>query len=60
MKSRKIMLIVFLAITSVIGLAAIQDNIFAENQLVDVNEFSSELNTITVRVTDGVGSGDNG
>ena len=54
------MLIVFLAITSVIGLAAIQDNIFAENQFVNVNEFSSELNTITVRVADGVGSGDNG
>ena len=60
MKSRKIILIVFLAITSVLGLATLQENIFIENQFVDVNEFSSEVKTISVSITDGVGSGDNG
>jgi hypothetical protein len=60
MKSRKIILIVFLAITSVIGLAALQDNIFVENQFVDVNESSSKVKTITVGISDGVGSVDNG
>jgi len=53
-------LIVFLAITSVLGLATLQENIFIENQFVDVNEFSSEVKTISVSITDGVGSGDNG
>ena len=60
MKSRKIILIVFLAITSVLGLATLQENIFVENQFVDVNELSSEVKTISVSITDGVGSGDNG
>jgi len=60
MKSRKIILIVFLTITSVLGLATLQDDIFVENQFVDVNEFSSEVKTITIGITDGVGSGDNG
>ncbi len=60
MKSRKIILIVFLAITSVIGLAALQENIFVENQFVDVNESSSKVKTITVGISDGVGSVDNG
>ncbi len=50
----------FLAITSVIGLATLQDNIFVENQFVDVNESSSKVKTITVGISDGVGSVDNG
>ena len=53
-------MIVFLAITSVLGLATLQENIFVENQFVDVNELSSEVKTISVSITDGVGSGDNG
>jgi len=60
MKSRKIILIVFVAIAFAMGLATLQDNIFVENQFVDVNEFSSEVKTITVSIIDGVGSGDNG
>ena len=60
MKSRKIILIVFLAVTSVIGLAALQENIFVEKQFIDVNEFSSKVKPITVIISDGVGSGDNG
>ncbi len=54
MKSRKIILVVFLAVTSVLGLAALQDNIFIENQFVDVNEFVSEGTTITVDISDGI------
>ena len=60
MKSRKIILIIFLAITSVLGLATLQENIFVESQFVNVNEFSSEAKTITVSIIDGVGSVDNG
>ena len=55
MKSRKIILIIFLAITSVLGLATLQENIFVENQFVDINEFASEGTTITVDISDGVG-----
>ncbi len=54
MKSRKIILVVFLAVTSVLGLAALQDNIFIENQFVDINEFASEGTTITVDISDGI------
>ncbi len=50
----------FLAITSVIGLAALQENIFVENLFVGINEFSSETKTITVDISDGVGLGLNG
>ncbi len=46
---------VFLAITSVLGLATLQENIFVENQFVDINEFASEGTTITVDISDGVG-----
>ena len=60
MKSRKIILIAFVIVISVIGLATIQDNIFDGNQSVVVNEFSSEVKTVTVKIVDGVGSGDNG
>jgi hypothetical protein len=54
MKSRKIILVVFLAVTSVLGLAALQDNIFIENQFVDINEFVSEGTIITVDISDGI------
>lgn len=61
MKSRKIILVVFLAVASVLGITALQDDsIFVENQIIDVNEFSSEAKTITVGIVDGIGSGDNG
>ena len=61
MKSRKIVLILFVAIASTMGLAALQDNIFVENQFVAENEFvvvkefSSDAKTITVDISDGVG-----
>ncbi len=60
MKSRKIFLIVFLVMSSAVGLTMAQDYIFDEDQSVGVNEFSSQTKTITVEITDGVGSGDKG
>ena len=60
MKSRKIFLIVFLVLSSAVGLTMAQDYIFDEDQSVDVNEFSSQPKTITVEITDGVGFGDKG
>jgi len=60
MKSRKIILIIFVVFALAMGLATLQDNIFDENQIVDVNEFTSKVKTITVDISDGVGSGDSG
>ena len=73
MKSRKIFLIAFLGIVSAIGLTALQDSLFIENQVIDISETSSKVNqvseitdastevkTINVNIVDGVGSGDTG
>jgi len=60
MKSRKIFLIVFLVMSSAVGLTMAQDYIFDEGQSVDVNEFSSQPKTITVEINDGVGFVDKG
>ncbi len=60
MKSRKIILIIFVVFALAMGLATLQDNIFDENQIVDVNESTSKVKTITVDISDGVGSGDRG
>ncbi len=62
MKSRKIILAAFIAVTSVLGLAALQDNIFVENQVVqnqsiEIKELSTDAKTITVDISDGVGLG---
>ena len=59
MKSRKFVLIFFLVLAFAIGLTTLQDYAFDENESVVTNEFSSKLNTITVEIVDGVGSGDN-
>lgn len=59
MKSRKFVLIFFLVLTFAVGLTTLQDYAFDENESVVTNEFSSKLNTITVEIVDGVGSGDN-
>lgn len=60
MKSRKILLISFLVIASFIGFATLQGDVVDVTQTVDINEFPSEIKTITVEIEDGVGSGDNG
>ena len=59
MKSRKFVLIFFLVLAFAVGLTTLQDYAFDENESVVTNEFSSQLNTITVEIADGVGSGDN-
>ena len=59
MKSRKFALIFFLVLAFAVGLTTLQDYAFDENESVVTNEFSSQLNTITVEIVDGVGSGDN-
>ena len=59
MKSRKFVLIFFLVLAFAVGLTTLQDYAFDENESVITNEFSSQLNTITVEIVDGVGSGDN-
>ncbi len=46
--------------SSAVGLTMAQDYIFDEEQSVEVNEFSSQSKTITVEITDGVGSNDKG
>jgi len=60
MKSRKTVLIFFIVLAFAVGLATLQDYAFYENESVAINEFSSQLKTITVEINDGVGSGDKG
>jgi len=52
-------LIFFIALAFAVGLTTLQDYAFDENESVATNEFSFQLNTITVEIVDGVGSGDN-
>jgi len=60
MKSRKAVLIFFIVLAFAVGFTTLQDYTFDENESVTTNEFSSQLNTITIEIADGVGSGDNG
>ena len=60
MKSRKVVLIFFVVLAFAVGFATLQDYAFDEIESIETNEFSSELNTITVEMVDGVGSGDKG
>ncbi len=60
MKSRKIVLILFLVLAFAVGLTTLQDYTFNENESVATNEFSSQLKPITVKINDGIGLGDEG
>jgi len=61
MKSRKFVLIFFLVLAFAVGLTGLQDNYtYDENESVTSNEISPQSKTITVEITDGVGSGENG
>jgi len=60
MKSRKVVLIFFVVLAFAVGFATLQDYAFDEIESIATNEFSSQLNTITVEMVDGVGSGDIG
>lgn len=59
MNSGKIILIIFVALATVMGLATIQDYSPNENESIDFDP-SSQVETVTVEISDGVGSGDNG
>lgn len=60
MKSRKVVLIFFVVLAFAVGFATLQDYAFDEIESIATNEFSSQLNTITIKMDDGIGSGDNG
>ncbi len=52
-------MIIFVALSTVIGLATIQDYSSNENESIDFDS-SSQIETVTVDISDGVGSGDIG
>ena len=60
MNSGKILLIIFLVISTVIGFATIQDYTSDENESLNVDDFSSQVETVKVKISDGVGSLDYG
>ncbi len=60
MNSRKVVLIFFVVLVFAVGFTTLQDFAFDEIESIETNEFSSQLNTITVEIDDGVGSGDKG
>jgi len=60
MKSRKVVLIFFVVLAFAVGFSTLQDYAFDETESIATNEFSSQPNTITVEIDDGIGSGDNG
>ena len=59
MNSAKKIMIIFVALSTVIGLATIQDYSSNENESIDFDS-SSQIETVTVDISDGVGSGDIG
>ncbi|MEX0854367.1 MAG: hypothetical protein WD018_01205 [Nitrosopumilaceae archaeon] len=58
MKSGKVLLMIFLVLSSAIGLAIMQDFASDENQSVSVDDYSSQVKKINIKVSDGVGSKD--
>ncbi len=60
MKSRKTLLVIFLVIASVVGIATLQDTMFEGDQSVTVNQISPDEKIVTVQIVDGIGSGDDG
>jgi len=60
MKSGKIFLMIFIVLSSAIGLAVIQDFASDENQSVSIDDYSSQVKQIKIKVSDGIGSDDKG
>ena len=56
MKSGKTLLVIFIVVASAIGLATFQEFNSVENHLVSTDDFSSNLKTIKISLSDGVGS----
>jgi len=60
MKPGKIFLMIFIVLSSAIGLAVIQDFASDESQPVSVYDFFSQTKTKKIQLSDGVGSDDKG
>ena len=60
MNSGKILLIIFVVISTVIGFTTIQDYSSNENESINIDDFSSQVETVKIEISDGVGSVDNG
>ena len=60
MNSGKILLIIFVVISTVIGFTTIQDYSSNENESINVDDFSSQVETVKIEISDGVGSVDSG
>ena len=60
MNTGRIFLVGFVALVSMIGIAAIQDYSVEEKPVIQIEELPTEVDKITVSISDGVGSGDNG
>ena len=60
MQSGKIFLIIFVVLSTVIGLAIIQDYSLDNDESVSADDFSSEEKILTIDLTDGIGSSDKG
>ena len=56
MKSGKTFLMIFLVLSSAIGLAVIQDFVSDESQPVSVDDFFSQTNPKKIKLSDGVGT----
>ena len=60
MKSGKIFLMIFIVLSSAIGLAVIQDFASDESQSVSVDDFFSQTTTKKIKLSDGVGTDSKG
>jgi hypothetical protein len=60
MKSGKIFLMIFIVLSSAIGLAVIQDFAYDRSQSVSVDDFFSQTKTKTITLSDGVGTDSKG
>ena len=60
MKSGKIFLMIFLVLSSAIGLALTHDFTSDKSQSVSIDDFSSQAKTKKIKLSDGVGIDGNG
>jgi len=60
MKSGKIFLMIFIVLSSAIGLAVIQDYVSDESQSVSADDFFSQTKTKKIKLSDGIGTDSKG
>ncbi len=60
MNTGRIFLLGFVVLVTVIALASIQDFVIEETPSVEIEESSTQAGTISVEISDGVGSDDKG